>query len=517
MKEEYEKERKQVTEATPSVPAVPLTDTINETITIEQQPMTVPNPSDEATPSTATPRNGSESVEQLHSSLRAVADALAQTVAEVRNARRLLGGTGEEGSGGGGGTENRPDSSEDNYLTTPPMSDSTTVSRSVASMPDLSSFDGSQDSARAMLSRISSDDPLFTFLSAVARAPTPPLPESVSEPSNIATATPPLPTSSSVPRLPVFTRFVPTQLLPHDLNELPVATIPVATIPVIQYPHRISTSAATVTFRGTSNPQTHSSQAHSQSEDSVSQSLDAIPSQTSQSNLSASNFADVLATELARAVSDHLATTSSNHLLPHSSSVSFSVPSVSVTITGSPSPSDTLAPLMSSLQMPPRTTQASPEAAFSTTQTNSITTTISPTEGQSTSTEGRGCSLTLSSQEQPMLTDTPSLGGGVMSSAIMSEGQGLVASGESSTSDGIDPTFLAALPDSIRQEVIVQYEREQQRNRQSTSTSSAGATATTTTSTTGVATLIQSQHMINPEVLAALPPDIQEEVCDIGT
>ncbi len=61
--------------------------------------------------------------------------------------------------------------------------------------------------------------------------------------------------------------------------------------------------------------------------------------------------------------------------------------------------------------------------------------------------------------------------------------------------EGIDPTFLAALPDAMRHEVLAQYEREQQQQQQQQ----------------GVVPP-QSSGTINPEVLAALPPDIQEEV-----
>lgn len=49
--------------------------------------ITVPNPSDEATPSSHSPRDQSSVVDQLRSGLRQVADALAQTVAVVRNTR----------------------------------------------------------------------------------------------------------------------------------------------------------------------------------------------------------------------------------------------------------------------------------------------------------------------------------------------------------------------------------------------------------------------------------------------
>ena len=64
--------------------------------------------------------------------------------------------------------------------------------------------------------------------------------------------------------------------------------------------------------------------------------------------------------------------------------------------------------------------------------------------------------------------------------------------------DGVDPSFLAALPDSIRQEVIAEQlrlQRIQQRAQQQQQEA---------------ATLGVSE--VNPEFLAALPPNIQEEV-----
>ena len=62
--------------------------------------------------------------------------------------------------------------------------------------------------------------------------------------------------------------------------------------------------------------------------------------------------------------------------------------------------------------------------------------------------------------------------------------------------EGVDPSFLAALPDSIRQEVIdeqMRLQRIQQRAQQDVQQ-------------LGV-------QEVNPEFLAALPPNIQEEVC----
>ena len=64
--------------------------------------------------------------------------------------------------------------------------------------------------------------------------------------------------------------------------------------------------------------------------------------------------------------------------------------------------------------------------------------------------------------------------------------------------EGVDPSFLAALPDSIRQEVIAEQLRlqriQQRAQQQAQQAESLGLTE------------------VNPEFLAALPPNIQEEV-----
>lgn len=64
--------------------------------------------------------------------------------------------------------------------------------------------------------------------------------------------------------------------------------------------------------------------------------------------------------------------------------------------------------------------------------------------------------------------------------------------------DGVDPSFLEALPENIRQEVIAEQMRLQ-RIRQS-----AREQAQTAQSTGSL--------QVSPEFLAALPPNIQEEV-----
>ena len=63
--------------------------------------ITVPNPSDEVTPSSHSPRDQNSVVDQLRSGLRQVADALAQTVAAVRSTRDQLTQRREEATTGG--------------------------------------------------------------------------------------------------------------------------------------------------------------------------------------------------------------------------------------------------------------------------------------------------------------------------------------------------------------------------------------------------------------------------------
>lgn len=500
LKEEFDKQKKQLKDTSLVPPPAP--PTVAPPITTSQPCPSSDTPTDtpttqQATQSshdTTTPRDH-QSIDNLQSSLREVANALAANVSTgVRNM--------EEGG-----------------VTTPPTTSDGGVARSVASMPDLSSFDGSQDSARAMLSRIRSDDPLFTFLSAVARAPTPPLPDS-------------LPPSSSAPRLPVFTQLLPP---PPSLTNPPVATststttgtsgssgsISVSVIPVIQYPP--TTTGTNVT--AASNTTSH----------------DTIQSQNIQlaSTGNSSNFADVLATELARAVSNHLVsttTTSYDHLSPPPS-LPPPPPSLSINVPlamGSPSPSDTLAPLMSSLQMPPPAVPIStsvhpiPPLHQSDEEEEEGISVAAATIGSPTDEASVEASSTSSNEQQLMQTEPPPPVVTISSStsAPIEETQPTITTGttaEASNSssdlpDGIDPTFLAALPDSIRQEVLAQYEREQQRNRSAPATSVSNTVPVISGDTNSMVGggASGSSQSINPEVLAALPPEIQEEVCTIS-
>lgn len=72
--------------------------------------------------------------------------------------------------------------------------------------------------------------------------------------------------------------------------------------------------------------------------------------------------------------------------------------------------------------------------------------------------------------------------------------------------EGVDPSFLAALPENIRQEVIAEQFRLQRAN---------ALIEQPQSTTTNAATNSSSGHTfaeVNPEFLAALPPNIQEEV-----
>ena len=66
--------------------------------------------------------------------------------------------------------------------------------------------------------------------------------------------------------------------------------------------------------------------------------------------------------------------------------------------------------------------------------------------------------------------------------------------------EGVDPSFLAALPEAIRQEVIADQMRlhriQQRAQEQRQNVENLGVTE------------------VSPEFLAALPPSIQEEVCE---
>ena len=653
-----------------------------------------PHPSDLATP--ASPHDHTSTVDELRSSLRQVADALAQTVAAVRNTRQQITSQGEgEGAdtseareeGGerapAGEFEARMETSDARVPSAPPRenllasalaeaqqcllpvfpvslppafrppllpdavplqapllpppsttSSTTVTSASPSSLPILATFDGSQESARATLATANPEDPLYTFLHAVAGAPAPPLPSSVPSLS-------PAPTMSegtSSPRLPVFAQFqsgstsdagsIPTSTAPFEAPQFLHAQSSSSAIhlPVIQDSRQsqaMSTgSTTTTTSSGSSRTglptiePTHSSEAlgstllpplpqvmpspvaaptspHSQSLPSSSEEVSSLaadlasqvssfwsqsagltlPAPTSAETVpvasgdvaaQAASLADSLAQELVHAVSTLVSTTASSGPPSQAQSgvsVSSALPSTSVdalpdltapssavgrsATLQSPSPSDTLAPLLlQSLQMQPSVSADSLESGLAT--SSSATFTMDRSRSQLEGESGgdadpahlQGVEVSASSSQQPGahrgLTNTWSSFVGMSSSGArpaeptttftsderaqiqaaldrtihMDTGQSssqprsdpasaagpsgsAEAAASSEPAQDIDPTFLAALPESIRQEVIVQHERERlaQRMRQEA-----------------------FQSAISSEFLSALPPNIQEEV-----
>ncbi len=667
----------------------------------------VPHPSDQATP--ASPRDTTETVDQLRSSLRQVADALAQTVAAVRSTREQLlegrngaealptssevdmerevvGGGGDqhmaegEGSRAVGEGEVRmetseaslaPSSSEDpatpqrsvpelipfrsstpraasttsshaptnlvsppttTVTSTPPPTTATPTLTAPSSVPIMATFDGSQESARATLASTNPEDPLYTFLSAVAGAPAPPLPEaSLSPPPDS------LPRSLSSPRLPVFAQFQSPSTLsrtttssedPTEPRQLQLqqpqashsfshgTSIPMSVIQdtrnLVPVPSATTAPAGVVVTETQqhlpgieSTPSASSGATLVSSNDSEAATntaalVESIASQVTNffmqgseppqdtnlppyaaasavippppSTTAATEFANAvaqaeLAQELARAAIKLMSTTDTTQpadaaesqleptttttaLVSSLSSPSVIVPAITSSIGQSPSPSDTLAPLISSLQLPtaggssqaeasPPTQPTTEERAIQQQATTGDVEIISvqvEVQGQEHPVGGSDLAAELASErtrdgvivaagslepsiQQPqgdMLTSTglsqrtgqTSLSGrevtrqsgsvaesGGPSASVSGEGGATASAGVSSEgvqpSQEIDPAFLAALPDSIRQEVLAQHERERR---------------------TRTRRQEDFHSSISPEFLAALPPNIQEEV-----
>ena len=607
---------------------------------------TVPHPSDQATP--ASPRDPSSTVDQLRSSLRQVADALAQTVAAVRETRQLLGRTGEsvteelregqevvamEGDQqptnetgqmeiprvvenveseseiigqeivsmettetqqdvnmetsevqiettsandvtGDLSSADRavpplipvtsaPSTSQQQPTTLPaaitPSTSATaptvtsasastdTVSRDAHDHPILATFDGSQESARATLASTDPEDPLYTFLSAVAGAPTPPIAETSAPLSPPSISSQPAATS---PRLPVFTQFqsnfgsTSTESQFHSTSTaIPMSVIQDArnlgnsNVSELQPPlpstesqsssqapsSAMATAATSSELQALSDSATDvtsaaadiASQLTNFFETTTIRNLESQAADSDATMLEAATLADSLAQQLVRAVTQFSPPTSGGstpQLGPTPAASNSSLVSASTVVSSvgmqSPSPSDTLAPLISSLQMP---TSAAPSRTF-VDQSNA--------ERESTS-EERGSDLrTQERVETGQPSEVVVSERGIEASESQAEGAGSVSAsagedtrqsgdtvdqsssgataasggGESSGAsapDVIDPTFLAALPDSIRHEVMAQYERERSlRHAQQEAISSS----------------------ISAEFLSALPSEIQEEV-----
>lgn len=76
----------------------------------------------------------------------------------------------------------------------------------------------------------------------------------------------------------------------------------------------------------------------------------------------------------------------------------------------------------------------------------------------------------------------------------------------------MDPSFLAALPESIRQEVIAEQLRLQRIQQQRSEHNAAQTANAASSSSNALPSGAGSFSEVNPEFLAALPPNIQEEV-----
>ncbi|XP_059143196.1 E3 ubiquitin-protein ligase HUWE1-like isoform X5 [Physella acuta] len=124
--------------------------------------------------------------------------------------------------------------------------------------------------------------------------------------------------------------------------------------------------------------------------------------------------------------------------------------------------------------------------------------------------------LTFVTTTAPFIVSTtaPTVSGGIGEVSLVSSGANSTSTaqqGGSSTDpelpEGVDPSFLAALPEHIRQEVISEQlrlqrirRRAQEQAQQSVSANESGGNESSTA------------MEVNPEFLAALPPAIQEEV-----
>ncbi|XP_064399727.1 E3 ubiquitin-protein ligase HUWE1-like isoform X3 [Halichondria panicea] len=491
--------------ATPSpAMATPPTSTVTatRTITFRSEPNTTnvppnaPHPSDQATPSS--PRDASTSVDQLRSSLRQVADALAQTVAAVRSTREQLTERDEEVTAMEGVVEARDQVSNatSSIMSTQAASSVaastavssqliTTTTASNSAHPIMATFDGTQESAVASLAATNREDPLYTFLSAVAGAPTPPTtdtpssqpppPTSIGELTNSTSETPT--NSQSAIRTPVIQDARPLSLAEPSPQDS-------FTLGDVQSMEEQSAGDNIVTEPVNSDAPDIASQVNSFfAQHPVSRSS----STNEGSPYLAQDFASVV-DSLARASArvNTRATDAMQRATPPSSSQSQQ----------SPSPSDTLAPLLlSSLQLPSNTVASTPTS-------NNLQATVLHDHPHSSATatmatpSPQGASSSLPSD---MLTPTTVAAGSLSiaaSNTTPPPAEG-ASSQETPESSAIDPTFLAALPLSIRHEVLAQHRREERVRQPPSEQQEVEA---------------PFQSSISPEFLSALPPTIQSEV-----
>eukprot|EP00058_Branchiostoma_floridae_P017429 XP_002602917.1 hypothetical protein BRAFLDRAFT_128503 [Branchiostoma floridae] len=135
--------------------------------------------------------------------------------------------------------------------------------------------------------------------------------------------------------------------------------------------------------------------------------------------------------------------------------------------------------------------------------------------------DGESSGTTSGADSQPSTSTGTTEGSASSSETPTSEGQSAASTAETTQAgpgneelnsllgsdvqlpEGVDPSFLAALPEDIRQEVL----RTQLGIRRTPPTAQAGNSSGSSTSTTA-----PDNVQVSPEFLAALPPEIQEEV-----
>ena len=144
---------------------------------------------------------------------------------------------------------------------------------------------------------------------------------------------------------------------------------------------------------------------------------------------------------------------------------------------------------------------------------------LSPSPDQSEQTQETGGDVTMTSdQDEPAAaseaapaateqaaTEAPPTPPAAGSSGTSREPDYSAILGDIEIPEGVDPSFLAALPEDMRQEVI-EEQRRLVRARQQPPGAAAAVTAP------GSSTAAAGVQEVNPEFLAALPPNIQEEV-----
>jgi len=312
-----------------------------------------------------------------------------------------------------------------------PLTTSTTPAAQTtsSSAPPTSLFDGSQESAAAVLQNTDPTDPMYMFLSAVAGAPAPPLPQSSTG------------TTTTVP---------PTQELEDVLRQR-------------------RSDALRLT------PQSSALRIASHIADMLQS--DTLPLPDDDDDDDDDEEEDDLIEMVNRTT-----TNVSSSVVNSTSSVSPSITStlvVSAPSSNSTSPCTTLAPQLSSgLQV-----QQAVSETPSRNRTEMMVGDIFPL--QPTLTAPITATSTSTTTSNNIAVTTASTAAGDLLSSMPEE---------------LDSTFLEALPESIREELISQHAAEMQRRqlqaRQTGNDASDGNFVST----------------ISPEFLAALPPNIQEEV-----